>query len=218
MERGASAIVVTALGLSPQRRQALQDALSGLSRVELRFRDPQPMRAPERRVPESSTGTAAPLIPGIESRMGRAVAEEFVNRTIEASESCLVRAHALRELAQHYPPDIEAQLAPAHRALLDSLLANHYAGFESASRRVIDQARQIAGPTAPSQQVPAQSWQAHSQSLVAAVEQVDSALTRLLAGGGGPGGQQSLTSELDRGLRRLEAETSAAAPAFRRER
>jgi hypothetical protein len=214
----ANAILVTAVGLNPERRRALEEALSGLPKVHLRFRDPQPVREPARRLPDSTGSPAPTLVPQIEAQLGRDGAEEFVNRTLEASESLLLRAHALRELAEHYPPEIEAQLSAADRGLLDSLLANHYAGVDGASRRVVGQARLITPATAQAQQFAAQSWQAHAQNLVAAAQDLDQVLTKLLAGSGGTASQSALIDELDAALRRLEAEMAAAGPAFRRTR
>jgi hypothetical protein len=144
VERSAAenAIIVTAVGLNPERRRVLEEALRGLPKVQLRFRDSQPVREPARQLPAGGAESSAPLLPQIESQLGRGLAEEFVNQTLEPSEACLVRAHALRELAQHYPVELEANLSPADRALLQSLFSNHYAGLNAATQRVLERARQ----------------------------------------------------------------------------
>ena len=64
--------------------------------------------------------------------------------------------------------------------------------------------------THPPPQLPAQSWQAHAQSLVTAIERVDQVLTKLLAIGGSAPDQQALLVELDRDLARMQSEIAAA--------
>jgi hypothetical protein len=198
----ANAVVVTALGLTPERRRVLADALGGLSRVELRFREPQPVREAARRLSDSRSETPP----------DRTFDTEFVNSTLEASQSALLRAHAIRELAEHYPPEVEARLPTTDRESLDWLLANHYAGLENASMRVLEQARRITTQSVPAGDVPSQRWQDHARSLVTAAQVVDQLLTGLLAAGGTAGRP---LDDLERALGRLESETAAAAPAFR---
>lgn len=220
VERDSSAnvIVVTALGLSADRRRILENAVSGLQRVQLRFRDPQPVRESSRSL-RSEPANPPPLQPKLESQLGsRTLAEEFTDRILEASESALVRAHAIRELARRFPVETESQLSPDDHALLNSLLWEHFAGLHGASQQVLLEARQITAPAVSAPQLSARSWQAHAQSLVAAVERVDQALTKLLAVGSGATGQQALITELDGDLSRMQAENAAAEPAFRRTR
>jgi hypothetical protein len=218
-DAAANAILVTALGLSPDRRQVLEDALSGLSRVQLRFREPQQVREPSRRLASGAEDQTPPLQLHLESRFGsRSAAEEFTDRILQASESSLLRAHALRGLAGRFPPEIEARLTPQARALLDSLLSEHFAGLEAASRRVLSEGRLIGAAGTEVLEVQPQSWQAHCRGLVVSIERVDEILTKLLAIGGDPNTQQRLTLDLGRALDRMEAEIAAAEPAFRRKR
>jgi hypothetical protein len=221
VERSAaeSAIFVTAVGLNPERRRVLEEALRGLPKVQLRFRDSQPVREPARQLPPAGVASSAPLLPQLESQLGRGLAEEFVNQTLEASEACLVRAHALRELAQHYPVELEANLSPPDRALLQSLLSNHYAGLNAATRRILERVRQVAPPAqAAPAPVSAPSWQAAAHSMVPAIEQVDRVLTKLLAGGSTTSSYQVLIAELDDAARRMETELAGASIVFERNR
>lgn len=203
VEREPNSIVVTALGLSAARQRALEQAMSGLPRVQLRFREPQPVREPARRVPDRPAAVAAR--PAIEAQLGRPIPEEFVDQTLAASESSLLRAHAMRELALRYPAEVEGRLSSSDRAVLSALVADHFEGFQTTARRVLEHARQLVPATVAGQAGPARSWQDHAQSLVAAVEPVDQALTKLLAGSGTPD-LAALNAELDAALRRLESE------------
>ncbi len=142
--------------------------------------------------------------------------EQFTNRVLEASESSLARAHALRELAQHFPQEIEAQLDPNDGALLESLLAEHFNALRGTSGRVVAEVRQIEAVPAPAPPLPARNWQAHAHNLVTAAERLDQILTKLLAVSGSGSTQQALTSELTRAVAQMEAEITAAEPALRR--
>jgi hypothetical protein len=194
IDRDASRIAVTALGLNATRRQALEDAVRELPRVQLQFRDPQAVREPSRRVP----GSTPPQLENAD--------EEFVDRILQASESAVVRAHALSKLAQRFPSETEHQFSAPEKALLKSLVADHLTALQDAARRVLADGRHLqpAGIAVP--QLSAQTWQAHAPSLVTAVEQVDQILTRLLATGDSAANRSALLTDLDRALARVEGE------------
>jgi hypothetical protein len=217
VERDSSAkmIVVAALGLSADRRRVLEAGLSGLPRVDLRFRDPQPVRQSVRTLPVDPGNQAPPLQPTLESELGgRTEAEEFTNRILEASESCLARVHALRELAQHFPSNIETQLTAEDRVLLGSLLGEHASALRMAWGRVLIPARQIVTLPAGSPRLTTQSWQEHAQRLVTAGERSDRVLTNLLAIPGSPANRNTL-SELASTLAQFDAEIASAEPVLR---
>jgi hypothetical protein len=194
IDRDASRIAVTALGLNAARRQALEDAVRELPGVQVQFRDPQAVREPSRRVP----GSAPP-------QLGNAD-EEFVDRILQASESGVVRAHALNKLAQRFPLETERQFSPADKALLKSLVADHLAALEDTARRVVADGRRLQPAVIAVPQLSAQTWQAHAPSLVTAVEQVDQILTRLLATGDSAANRSALLTDLDRALAGVEGE------------
>jgi hypothetical protein len=211
----ANTIVVTALGLSAGRRTVLENALSGLGRVQLRFLDPQSMREPSRRLEGGPANQAPPLQSKVEAQFGsRTLAEEFTNGLLQSSESALARAHALRELARHFPPETEAQLISNERTLLDSLRSDHFNVLRTTFRRVLADTRQIVAPSGAAPVVPSRNWHLHAYDLVPAMERIDQILTRLLATGGNGESQSTLLSELGRALSRMEAEIAAAEPAF----
>ncbi len=211
VERDAErrAIVVTALGMPPDRRRALEHALNGLPRVELRFREPQPVRQPEQNL-TAGGGAPPPLEPQLEAQLGsRNSAEQFINRVLQASETSLLRAYALRELATRFPPEIEAQLSATDQALLASLVGEHVAALEAATQAVLSDARQLAPPAGPVPAVPVRAWQMQAASVAVAVESVDRLLTKLLAVPGGAVHLEALTTQLKERLARMEAEVAA---------
>ncbi len=211
----ANALVVTVMIADPARRRAIHEALSALARVRVQFSDPQPVRAPSRNftAPEAAA-KAPPLRAKLEAQLGsRSLAEDFVNRALEESESVLLRAHALRKLAERFPPARESQLTPADKAVLASLLAQHFSAL-SAAANAVAAVREVAPSAGAAPVTPAADWQAHTANLLAAAEQADKVLTRLLAVPGAETDEQAELRELDAALGRLEAEISAAAPLF----
>jgi Putative zinc-finger len=212
-----NAIVVTALALAPERRRALEDAVGGFPRVDLRFREPQSVREPSRRVAVPEGSEPPPLLAQLESQLGGGPAAEFVNRLLETSDTSLLRAQALRELAQRFSPETEALLSHRDRALLDSLFRDHFVRLEETCRRALADARRISAVAAPAP-VPARAATrlAHAQNLMTATGQVNEILTKALAiGGSATAGQSNLEIELARALSRMEAEILASGPVFR---
>src|SRR5262249_17820868 len=184
--------------------------LSGLRKVQLRLLDPQPLREAVRRVPDNIIEPSP--------QQARTYSTEFVNETLESSESLLLRAHAIRELARHYTPEVEAQLSATDLELLQWLLADHYSGLEAVSLRVLEQARQITtGTVSPDQPPASRPWQDHAQNLVTAAQHVDQLLTKLLVGNRAAD-ESALTIELTTALRSLQNEIASAGPVFRRKR
>lgn len=212
-------ITVTALGMPLERRRVLEDALRGMPRVEVQFQEPQGVRSPSHDVSGARGTREPPLQPELEAQFGsRTVAEEFTNRILEASEACLLRAHAIRKLAQRFPSEMERQLPAQDQSLLQSIYAEHFAGLTAASRTVLVEGRRIAATVdAASTRQPA-TWQAQASSVVAAVERVDQLLTRMLAVAGATAEQPTLAQELGHALSGMEAEITTLGTVPRRAR
>ena len=73
--------------------------------MELMFTTIQPLRSS----PETPTDSVvdAPEGPSLPQK----TAEDFTDHLLEASQSALLRAYAIRKLAQRFPADIERSLA-----------------------------------------------------------------------------------------------------------
>jgi hypothetical protein len=129
--------------------------------------------------------------------------EEGVNRILDASESVMARAYALRGLSRRFPPTGEAQLADADRDVLAALRGEHLSGI----RRHLVALRSSIAPLLPKSAEPptppAADWQTKAERLFAAAQTVDHLLNRALAGGQD---FARLAPELAEALGRLEAE------------
>jgi hypothetical protein len=205
-----NAIVVTALGLTPERRRVLQQALSGIPRVEIQFSDPKPVREPSRVVSDEIPDRQPALQSKLEAQLGgRTMAENFTNQLLEASESSLARAHAIRKLADRFPQEVEQGLNPADRSLLLSVVSEHVQALEAASRRVTTAVHQFAPSSSQAAAVPAQSWQTHARSLLETSQRIDALLTQLLAVPGSVDNESLMLQRLDEALARWQAQIAA---------
>ena len=208
-------VAVHAIGLSPERRQKVAEALAVLPRVALDFdvpgRSPSATRPamPER----SSTSIPAPLRSLFEERLGGAIAlQETTDRVLDAGASALGRAHAIALLARHFPPPVEAGLAAQDRTLLLGLRQRHIAELNRLAAQIRTQLKPLLSTSNQAAPVAAgDNWQARASVLVASAQEVDEALNRLLAGSYSQGAGEAMLGSLTSQLQRFEAAIEACA-------
>ncbi|HET8546963.1 MAG TPA: hypothetical protein VFL57_03125 [Bryobacteraceae bacterium] len=175
-------VVVSMLGLGAQREQEIRAAIAGLPHVVIQAEQPEAMRAPSA---AARRGATARTNRELESRVGSGpVLENFVNDVLDHSDGTLARAHALRNLAARFPPEVEAQLGPGERATLEGMardhlraMAQHAARLRSLLKPFVGEAR--AGAAA------AGRWQDDAAGLVSAAQSLDAILSEYVAGSGG---------------------------------
>jgi hypothetical protein len=68
--------------------------------------------------------------------------QNLSDTVLDESDTVLAHAHALRTLAQRFPPERQAELLPAERTLLANMTADHQGAFR-------DHARKLLGDLAP---------------------------------------------------------------------
>ena len=109
-------ILVTGVGIAPERQQEIRDELKAMPRVTLLF--PSPSAEPLGR---DGTGASSisvrtgggPWQAELEKQLGgRAAFEQFSDRVLQLTDAFMSRAYALRRLAQRFPSDREAQMTP----------------------------------------------------------------------------------------------------------
>ncbi|MBI3471766.1 MAG: zf-HC2 domain-containing protein, partial [Candidatus Solibacter usitatus] len=119
-------ILVAGVGLDPQRAREIQDALSSLPNVAVRFSEPAPApvspNAPEASSPGASSEAARLLRSKLEAQLGgRGSLEQFAEQALEGAEALMTGVHALRRLSQRFAPETESQLNAEERRLLEKL-------------------------------------------------------------------------------------------------
>jgi hypothetical protein len=123
VKRDSSQIVVSGVGIAPERRQQIQQALNPLANVTVRFTESD--ASPEPSVPEKPAATAIPQVQAriAEQMGGRARFDQIAAEALDLSDPLMARAYALRRLAEQFP--VEANLNPEDLATLRRLQRDH---------------------------------------------------------------------------------------------
>lgn len=194
--RQGSEVLVTGTGIDPGRQQEIRQELRAMPRVTVRLSSEPAAESfePDERSPRRiSVGPGTgPLQTEIEQRLGgRATFEQFADGVFDLTDAFMARAHALRRLAQRFPPDVEAQMATPQRQLLEQLRAEHAKALLESVAGVEAQIRSAAGinlgdgPPIKS----SASWQDQTEQLFGEARQAEAMLVALL--GGSPDQAQS---------------------------
>jgi hypothetical protein len=129
VKSSGSHILVSGVGIPAGRRQQLSSELGSLQGVEVQFTDPSGA-VPANITGSSTVATVNPEVARIQSRIevqlgGRASFEHFADQVLDRNEALLSRAHALRRLAERFPPRVEVQLSAGDRAVLAGMRLQH---------------------------------------------------------------------------------------------
>ena len=132
--RNGGKVLVTGVGIAPDRQREITDMLASQPQIVVRFSDAAPSRVkPEREAaaPESNTN---PDIRQLQARMaesigGRANFDQLAGQVLDLSDTMMSRAYALRRLAERFPADAEADLNPPDLQLLRTMRQEHTAAL-----------------------------------------------------------------------------------------
>ena len=179
-------VVVKGIGLSAARWEQIQAALASFPFVELRLEEPQPVRADDSRTLPSADTMPVPegsLQRHLEERLGgRAFVDQLVNRVLDATEGSLARAHALHDLAERFPPEVEDRLDPKDRLVLDSLWRRHASALAARAMELQAALDPVLNDYKPLRATTCRSWQDCAGPLLKAAQELDRILTQSLAG------------------------------------
>jgi hypothetical protein len=223
VKRQDGRIVVAGVGVDPQRRREIEQALGSRPNVELQFSDQDSAASqPEKPVRGDFQPNAA--LAALQAKVqkqagGRADYENFSTQALDASESMMARAWALRRIAEQFPASRNDEMTPADRQTLNDLYRDHaaalaqYAGqMERLLKPVLSPLGGKANPAALPQ---AESWQAGAENLFTIARRVDTVLAVILGVAPGDASGKDLPSQLLSGLAQLRASAEAYGPAGR---
>ena len=191
----AGLLIVTATGITPARRVAIESSLSPLPDVTLRFQEPsidlsRPTQADSTSANSAAPDSRDPVQARLQAALGTAAAvANLSDEVLEASEAALVQAHNLRELAGSFPPDVERTLDRSDLAVLSDLRSDHLRVLservDALQRALTPLLSSLGTPQGVPSQKPADSsnWQAATEVLFAATQRFDRLVTSLLTGG-----------------------------------
>jgi hypothetical protein len=113
----------------------------------------------------------------------RASYQKFVDRTLESSDAMMARVHALRSLADRFPPGVEVQLTPAGLSSLASIRREHAAALVGDIRSIeasLSPVLASLGATVPPPAPPAANWQDATRDLLSIAQKADRLIATLL--------------------------------------
>ena len=219
VKRAGGQVLVAGVGIDPQRRQQIERALSGSPNVVLRFSDAADSpAAPERPVrSESAAGVdLAALAARIEKQAGgKANYERLSSEVLDASETMMARAFALRRLAEQFPQAAAAQMTPADRTTLHDLYHEHAAALARETAAIEQLLKPVliplGGRAAVADPVHSGAWQSDTEMLFRTARRAESLLAVML--GVAPGESSNLPTQVLTSLARLRASAEAYGPA-----
>lgn len=190
--RDSGQILVSGTGIPPQHQKQIHEALDSMPGVVVRFSEPGGMPSgpgapPETPAIRDSAGSAPPPFQArLEERLGgRPQFERFSSQLLDGSEAVMSRAHALRRLAQEFPPEVERQLSAEGRRTLRDLRREHVAALarqsgemDAALSRVLIS---LGGTAVPGEvHLESAAWQPASEELLSAARRIETLLAVLL--------------------------------------
>lgn len=216
--REGGRVLVSGVGISPEVERALSRELEASPRFSVQFSPPATDVPPAGR--PASTITVRPEITRLQSQLeqrlgGRAAYDELANALLETVDGLLAHVHAVRRLAERFPPKVEGALNQEDRALLASLLRDHAAAvaklavdLEEHSRPVFGSLAQPGGAVAP----PSGSerpWQSAIEELLGSARRVEALLAAILGGSVSPEPATTLPGEFLRSVEQLRRQAEA---------
>lgn len=140
ISRTSDKVIVSGVGVAPQRRQVIQRTLEAMPNVAVQFSEPGVAAIPEgssSAVPAAS-GNARASAPNskIQNRMeeelgGPAELEKFSSRILDVNEGVMSHVYALRALAQRFPAVAEAGLNAENSGVLRQMAREHVSTLSS---------------------------------------------------------------------------------------
>ncbi len=211
--RAAGRILVSGVGVAPERRRRIEDALDDLPNVVVRFSDPgdaEPL--PPAYISERAVGGGRPAFDArlAEQLGGRLHFERLAAELLDRSEAMMSRAYALRRLAHRFPPEAESQLAAADLVLLRGLGREHAVALAeqaAAMERLLVPALEPLGGTLPGAlpDIAPLPWQPAAEEIFRTARQVETLLASMLGAASGQVPAAGLPSQLLAGMAELRA-------------
>ncbi len=218
VSRSESDILVTGVGIAPQRQQEIREALGLQRHVVIRFSESEPASiSPEREVPTGRT--AHTDIQGLQARMaeqlgGRMYFAQLGTQVLDLSEPMMSRAYALRRLAERIPKEVEPELNAQDWQLLRNLRHEHTAAL----RRQAGEIDRLLGPVLPvkgaaraegESAISSGPWQGATEELFQSARRVDRLLAAVFGAAAGESSADQLPSQLQASLAQLQARLEA---------
>ena len=204
VSRSGERIVVTGIGLDAERRDEIARTLEAMPRVAVQFHESgaaelQAARPAAKRAPAGDEATR--LQRQLEDYLGgRPAFERFADRLLLDGDTMMAHAHALRRLAERFPPVATASLNASDQELLNGMRQVHAAAIRrhgnSIDSLVSPALRSLGVKPQAAAQPGGGSWQARAAEQFQAAQQVEKLLAVVVAGAAMEGGEGALGPRL----------------------
>jgi hypothetical protein len=216
VSRTGGEVLVSGVGIPPQRQQEINDVLGSTPHVVVRFSD----SAPATLQPQKETSTESAVSADVRQLQGR-IAQQIGGRVyfdqlaaqvLDLSESMMSRAYALRRLADRFPRAVEGELSAEDLQLLRKLQQEHTAALRqqaagidrvllpvlvSVSGRKVTEPRPESGSF--------EAWQPATEDLFQSARQVEKLLAGMFGAAPLETSDEQLPSQLLTSLARFES-------------
>jgi anti-sigma factor RsiW len=182
VSRSGSEILITGVGIPPQRQQEINDAVNRQPHVVVRFSDSSPARI----LPGSGAPVSTPPPAGMQPSQARlaeriggpAYFAQLAAQVLDLTEPMMSRAYALRRLAERFPARVNAELTTADWRTLVRLQQEHTRGLRRQAleidRLLKPALAPVSGPAAePSPVNYSGPWQPAAEELFESARQVE---------------------------------------------
>jgi hypothetical protein len=215
ISRSGEKVLVSGIGIAPDRQQQIRDALGGLPNVSVNFQNPDAATAtaePVGAAPASGGGAAPPIQTRIEQQIGgHADFERLSVQLLEKKEALMSRAYALRALAQRFPVTGESSLIEHDRRVLRDMAAEHIAALSREAATIENAFGPVLrsmGGTAAASTTGASSWQNGADELVRDSTRLERLLSESLGASQTHTPADHLPSDLLTAMKQLRADVT----------
>lgn len=186
--RNAREVVVSGVGIAPERQQQIQQALGSFSNVVVRFAESAPAGPPPEPVaPQNQSASDGRQLQArvAEQVGGRANFDQLASQVLDMSEPLMSRAYALRRLVDRFPVSVEAALSPQDLETLRRLQREHTAALREETaelERVLEPVRKSvhgAPLVTPGPALRSNTWQPATEELFQSARHVEKLLAVL---------------------------------------
>jgi hypothetical protein len=235
VKRQGGQILVAGAGVDPERRGQIEQALGARPNVVLQFSDADGSASqPEKPVRGDAQPSADVL--ALQGRIekqagGRVNYENLSAQALDASESMMARAYALRRIAERFPSSVDSEMTAADRQVLHDLYREHATALARQAGAIERLLKPVLAPLggkanrAPlsasefwhagteSRHAGTENWQAGTEHLFTIARHVEQLLAVMLGVAPGEAAGRDIPSQVLSSLAQLRASAEAYGPA-----
>jgi len=215
ISRSSSEILVSGVGIAPERQREIEQAIGSQTRVVFRFSASNTVATNVRADRTAAENAAGPDLRRMQARVaeqigGRANFEQLASEVLDLSDPMMSRVYALRRLAERFPADAEAQLNATDRQLLRQMQREHVAMLRQQTSELDRLLRPMrasvhGAPGGSSSELGATSWQPATEELFQSARRVENLLAVIFGASPSDSADDQLPGQLISSLAQFRA-------------